>query len=546
MKKINYSISHIMAVLFITALMFILPLTAIAQTDTANVSYNSNTKTVTVIANVSNRAGDAVIVTISKDSENTIINAIRTDANGSINHTEKMPESFAGGRYNVQVSSINKAATGYFIYPVDSTIVSVLPILNSKQNASDLCDAVVGSAGELAVDLLVFEPVKTQASQVLFALRPQAGWQTANEFLYSYNNSLAAVDLSQGTAPATVFSNYGAALGIDVTVYNGLTNEEKTKFDDILLNADYTAKDVKTIFTEGKALSQLRSADNWGDIRDKAELSDNENALGFDKATYYNRLKNKDKAYQEFYALFSETDTVEQLRTKFFNASKKCYEEENKPAQRPSGGSSGGSGFSGSVSYTPPVQTPVEPPVVTPDTSKTFTDVSGHWAEANIKSLAQKGIINGFEDGTFKPNNSVTRAEFTTMVVKALGLTTSSDVNFTDVASGSWYESYIKSAVKAGLVSGMPDGSFKPNEQIKRQDAILILYRGFESALKSGDAIEFSDKQAISDYALEAVNALSASGIVTGDDTLSFNPQNSTTRAEVAALIERILLLGKE
>ena len=198
-------------------------------------------------------------------------------------------------------------------------------------------------------------------------------------------------------------------------------------------------------------------------------------------------------------------------------------------------------------SVVPTVETtPVEPPVVTPDTSKSFTDVSGHWAEANIKSLAQKGIINGFEDGTFKPNNSVTRAEFTTMVVKALGLTTSADVNFTDVASGSWYESYIKSAVKAGLVSGMPDGSFKPDEQIKRQDAILILYRGFESVLKSGNPVEFTDKASISDYALEAANALSASGIVNGDDNLSFNPHHSTTRAEVAALLERILSLGKE
>jgi len=545
MKKSSFSIYNKFIMIFLAAILFVLPMAASAAD--ANVSYNNSTKTVNIIADSLGRKGDSAIITISKDSENTIINAIRVGENGGINHTEKMPESFDGGRYNVQVSSMSRTVTGYFIYPVEATILSVLPILNSTETASALCDAVVGSAGELAVDLLIFEPKSDASSEVLFALRPQSGWQSANEFLNSYNNSLAAVDLASGIAPVTVFSNYGAAIDIDVNIYNGLTSEEKSIFDDILLNADYTAKTVKTIFSEGKALSQLRAADNWGAMRDKAELSDNSTALAFDKASYFNKLKNKDKAYQEFYAVFGGTDTIEQLRTKFFNASKKCYEEENKPAQRPSGGSSGGSGFSGSVSYTPPVETtPVEPPVVTPDTSKSFTDVSGHWAEANIKSLAQKGIINGFEDGTFKPNNSVTRAEFTTMVVKALGLTTSADVNFTDVASGSWYESYIKSAVKAGLVSGMPDGSFKPDEQIKRQDAILILYRGFESVLKSGNPVEFTDKASISDYALEAANALSASGIVNGDDNLSFNPHHSTTRAEVAALLERILSLGKE
>lgn len=540
MKKSSVSIYNKFIMIFLAAILFVLPVAASAAG--ANVSYNNSTKTVNIIADSLGRKGDSAIITISKDSENTIINAIRVGENGGVNHTEKMPESFDGGKYNVQVSSMSRTATGYFIYPVEATILSVLPILNSTEAASALCDAVVGSAGELAVDLLVFEPKSDASSEVLFALRPQLGWQSANEFLNSYNNSLAAVDLASGIAPTTVFSNYGAALGIDVNIYNGLTSEEKSIFDNILLNAVYTAKTVKTIFNEGKALSQLRAADNWGDMRDKAELSDNESALAFDKASYYNKLKNKDKAYQEFYAVFGSTDTVEQLRTKFFNASKKCYEEENKPEKKPTTTSPSGGGFGGSVSYTPPAQTQTP----APDTSKSFTDVSAHWAEENIKSLASKGIINGFEDGSFKPDKAVTRAEFVTMVVKALGLTSTSNAEFADVASGSWYESYIKSAVAANLVSGMPDGSFAPNENIKRQDAILILYRGFENILESGKAIEFSDKSAISSYALEAADALSASGIVNGDDNLSFNPHHSTTRAEVAALLERILSLGKE
>ncbi len=539
MKKTHYSILHIMAVIILAALMFILPVAAIADEGTVSVSYNNNTKAVNIIADVADKKGDAVIIIISKDSENTILNPVYAGENGSINHTEIMPESFDGGRYDVRVSSLQTTASGYFIYPVDSTIVSILTVLNSKTSSSELCDAIVGSAGDLAVDMLVFEPVKSEASRILFALRPASGWTTASGFLDSYNNSLAAVELSKGTAPATVFSNYGAALGVDVTVYNGLTSEEKGIFDEILLNADYTRKNVNTIFNEGKALAQLRSADNWGDMRDKAEL--NSKALNFDKS-YYNLLKYKEKAYQEFHALFDGTETVEQLRTNFYNASKKCYEDETAPVKKPTSSGSSGSGFGSSVSYTPPVEN-IHP---VPDTTKGFTDISSHWAQENIKALSAKGIVTGFEDGSFKPDKAVTRAEFVTMVVKAIGLTPTSNINFTDVAPGSWYESSIKAASAAALISGMPDGSFKPDENIKRQDAVVILYRGFKNALSSGEFVEFTDKTQIADYALDAALALSAAGIVKGDETLSFNPHSNTTRAEVATLIERLLSLGKE
>ena len=102
-------------------------------------------------------------------------------------------------------------------------------------------------------------------------------------------------------------------------------------------------------------------------------------------------------------------------------------------------------------------------------------DIKGHWAESAITSWQDKGLIAGYEDRTFKPDKSVTRAEFASMVNKALGLTEKGTVPFTDVQSGSWYYDAISIAVKAGYCSGYEDGTFKPNATITRAEAAVMI-----------------------------------------------------------------------
>lgn len=524
---------------------------AFAETEKANVSYNGKEKTVTVIANAASYKGAAAVITISKDAENTIMNIVRTGADGVVTHSEVMPESFEGGRYDITVSTKEKTLTGYFIYPLAESINSVLPIINSKENAVDLCQALKDNSDPLAIDMLVFEEIADRASNIMFAQKPEGGWNESAGFLKSYNNALAAVALNDGAAPADVFSKYGAAFDFDAKNYTDLTDAEKAKLDILLKNTDYTGISVADAFFNGKAVSQIAVADSWSNLMDK--IDENENVLKLD-TTYLEKLKNKDVAYQKLFGELKGDESIESFRTLFLDVTKNCYEKESNsgPVSSSKGsGGGGGGGISSSKDKPTEPTTPTEPSVPTvPDKdieeNTTFSDMAEHWAKDAVNSLAKGGIIGGFPDGTFKPDEAVTRAQFTVMVARALGLSSDEKCALTDVEAGSWYEERISAAVKSGIVTGKGDGKFYPDEYIKRQDAFLILYRAYKDKLQKNEEVGFTDNEKISDYAKDAVEALSSAGIVKGSDNGEIKPLDNTSRAEVATMLERILKIGKE
>ena len=545
------------ALKYITALnligMILFAQSAFAETEKANVSYNGKEKTVTVIANAASYKGAAAVITISKDAENTIMNIVRTGNGGVVTHSEVMPENFEGGRYDITVSTKEKTLTGYFIYPLAESINSVLPIINSKENAVDLCQALKDNSDPLAIDMLVFEEIAEKASNIMFAQKPNGGWSESAEFLKSYNNALAAVSLNDGVAPVDVFSKYGAAFDFDAKNYTNLTDTEKAQLDILLKNTDYTRTSVADAFFNGKAVSQIAVADSWSSLMDK--INENDAVLNLDK-TYLNKLKNKDVAYQKLFGELNGDESIEIFRNLFLEVTKNCYEKEKNSGPESSskgsgGGGGGGGGASSSKDKPAEPTTPTEPTItVEPDENiqenTEFSDMTAHWAKDAVNSLAKSGIIGGFPDGTFKPDEAVTRAQFTVMVARALGLSSDEKCALTDVLEGSWYEKSISAAVKSGIVTGKGDGKFYPDEYIKRQDAILILHRAFSDKLQKGEVSSFTDSEKISDYAKAAIEALSAAGIVKGTDNGEIKPLNNTSRAEVATMLERILEIGKE
>ncbi|MGN0181329.1 MAG: S-layer homology domain-containing protein [Candidatus Ornithomonoglobus sp.] len=173
-----------------------------------------------------------------------------------------------------------------------------------------------------------------------------------------------------------------------------------------------------------------------------------------------------------------------------------------------------------------------------------FSDLSeAPWAVEAIEALVSIGVLNGYEDNTFRPQNKVTREEFVKIIVTALGLGESGNVSFTDIDPSRWSYDAVAKGVQAGIINGMPDGSFAPETQITRQDAAVMIYRALQAigAEASGGGIAFDDAAAVSDYASEAVGALTAKGIITGKDNNMFAPLDSTSRAEAAVIIYRAL-----
>ncbi|MCH1967463.1 N-acetylmuramoyl-L-alanine amidase [Paraclostridium sordellii] len=171
------------------------------------------------------------------------------------------------------------------------------------------------------------------------------------------------------------------------------------------------------------------------------------------------------------------------------------------------------------------------------DSKTTFNDIDGHWAKNAIIDFATKGYINGYGDGTFKPDNSITRAEFVKILNKAFGYTNVGKENFSDVNPSDWYYNDICIGVNVGYINGYEDNTFKPDKQITREEASKIIATALN--LKGDGNLNFKDSSEISNWAKSYVDALSDNNIINGYEDNTFRPHNNMTRAENVTILSR-------
>jgi hypothetical protein len=171
----------------------------------------------------------------------------------------------------------------------------------------------------------------------------------------------------------------------------------------------------------------------------------------------------------------------------------------------------------------------------------TFSDVpASFWAYASIEALAAKGIVNGFPDGSFRPDAAVTRAQFVKMLVGALGLAPGTGATpFTDVAAGEWFAPYVAAAVQAGIVQGLTPTVFGPNAPLSREDMAVLLARALH--LTRSVALHFTDDAEIAPAAVAGVEAAVAAGYLNGFPDGSFEPLAAATRAQAAKVLALVL-----
>ncbi|NMI06935.1 hypothetical protein HF638_23375 [Paenibacillus sp. SZ31] len=185
-----------------------------------------------------------------------------------------------------------------------------------------------------------------------------------------------------------------------------------------------------------------------------------------------------------------------------------------------------------------------ELPGTTPaDTEISVSDIAGHWAEAQIKQAIQDGIVNGYTDGTFKPGKTITRAEFTVMLMNTLNAQEAgAELAFTDQSKiGTWAQAAVAQAVQVGIISGYTDGTFQPNANITRAEMATMIGKAFELSLDGSAVTSFADDQAIPVWAKHAVATLQARGVVQGTGANTFNPRAQTTRAEAVVMLLNML-----
>lgn len=169
------------------------------------------------------------------------------------------------------------------------------------------------------------------------------------------------------------------------------------------------------------------------------------------------------------------------------------------------------------------------------------SDISGHWAKGTITQWTSKGYISGYPDGTFKPDNSITRAEFVVLVNKAMGYTKKGNAYFRDVNINYWGYDEIQKGVSAGYVKGDPDGSFRPNDSVTRQEAAVMISKILDLETNFTSAATYNDYRYIPSWSVGYVGAVSNAKIMAGYPDGSFKADRVLSRAEAVIALDKVL-----
>lgn len=172
-----------------------------------------------------------------------------------------------------------------------------------------------------------------------------------------------------------------------------------------------------------------------------------------------------------------------------------------------------------------------------------LNDIENSWAKAAINRAVSLGIVTGYKDGSFKPNQKVNRAEFTAILVRALKLDApKGDVKFADANDiQGWAKVYVQQAVEAGILTGYQDNTFRPTGEITRADVAVMIVKALGLELVSADELSFTDANDIPAYARAYVATAVKYGLIVGYTNHTFGPTKVATRADAVTLALRAL-----
>ncbi len=316
----------------------------------------------------------------------------------------------------------------------------------------------------------------------------------------------------------------------------------KEGFYTLAANNTFTTSNVKSKLETLFIKAAVTNAPRYGDL---SAVFQKTNLIGgyFDtsfNASKYAQLKSKDNFYKKLILL--PLDTVDNIKSSIISAAASAYTEENPPSSQSQTMVSRPVGSISSPSVSVPSVNPNSPAPQTPSVNSSFADVTKDmWMFEYVSELSKKGVVSGYEDGSFRPEKTITREEFVKLICEAAQIKNeNAKFDFDDIETSRWSYKYIAAAVNAGIVNGISKNTFAPVENITRQDAAVIISRVLgEKEAKASKT--FADADSVSAYAINAVEILSSLGILTGDNSGNFRPQDSLTRAETCALISRFI-----
>ncbi|MBQ8526115.1 MAG: S-layer homology domain-containing protein [Clostridia bacterium] len=464
--------------------------------------------------------------------ESVIVKTVQSDVSGNVEVAITMPDGKLESRYSYYINTDTQLKSGVFSTAVASDLTAAAAAVNSADEKT-MADVLKNNASALISDGDDIDYI----ADYVYSTKPQGGYDSeslADAYLTAEGLSrVADGDLGLGD----FLSNYSQYLPEDYYIIYAELNDETQKAMEELYKEYPVEGSFDDAFNMYLFIAKYKGSESPADLQ-KIVLAYFEE-IGHDLDDYYDIGNSvyQEKVFDNLYADRSKVDTLEDIE-KAFDEEVEAQSDNAKDASDNSSGGSGGGGSgskggtTGSIGTVAPAVTPV---------SGIFADMADHWAKADVETMYARGIVSGFPDGSFRPGQNVTRAEFAKMIAVVLGLDTNVQADFDDVAASDWYAGYVAAAAKAGIVKGTSETTFEPEKYITRQDAAVMLARVLDYKGKAYPTASkgFNDEASIADYAKTAVNGLANLGLINGYNG-GFAPVDNTTRAEAAALLLRV------
>lgn len=426
-------------------------------------------------------------------------------------------------------------------------------VIESINKASTVEEMIAGAENDIGI----YSMTEYMAEYIL-KRKPSGGFTETADFDKVYTYALAVNAIHSGEDAAKVINDNSSILISDESDiaqnYTLLSEKEKERFAVLAKEADFiNSYSLDRVLREAMILAEVQCADSAAGLKNAVmgtnpqgeTINNNFKLIGVDEASY-SRLKSPEKVFSYMYKNISNISSFNDI-AKYFNAACKSVaadeaaEEDKKRPSGGGGGSAGGAGGGVAPNIVKNVET-VKNTAAPEAEKKTFLDIDGHWGKDFITVMVNRGVVSGYEDGTFRPDNVITRAEFIKLAVEAFEINTAFDSEFEDSHENDWYFEYINRAAGSGMIKGSDTNCVYPNSEISREDAVVIMYRYIKNHISfPNKAFFFKDNSDISDYCREAVNDMAYAGIVSGTGSNRFNPKSIMTRAEAVTLISNTL-----
>ena len=455
--------------------------------------------------------------------------------------------------YLIDGNTGNSYISAPFSYLSMEKIQIGLEALNNAGNSDGIKAALEQYAEDLGLDVTEYESLneakQVKTAEMFLSVKPSDGYTSIAEVHRLFGSCVATVALPVSNEPLALLEKYAEYLDVDISILKQCTASEQNEAIEFLQGKSFTVPgEISDVFSEAVFVGKVNCASTAGNLQNYF-LTTYADVLNLD-LTSYNALIYPIKVFSSM--LYKSVTGYDDAKEKFYAAVKAEAAAETTSGVINSGsiGSTGGAGGSGSIGGSGyPASTQTTPEIVQPDNTEEaslYSDLNGvEWAVEFIEFLTERGIIAGDGNGLFRPNDSVTRAEFIKMITVAFGISqVDEESTFEDVNAGDWYAPYVAAGVKFGIVKGISQSWFGADEIITREDLTVMCVRAADFAQMSLNNVRDGkpiDYELISDYAKEAVESFYCAGIIDGDTDGSFRPLSGATRAEAAKIIAGLL-----